>query len=278
MLLRQWPIVRGAAGGTRLPVVDGHSTRLAGILALRRSPHSKAESTACKPAGTRFALWTWQSESVRGEERDAGRPSLPDIAVRAALAASPRAAGSLLVVYEGLRDRHAGRAEQVVREAVAGLDDAEVSRRLAHDDILDAAFAAAVEAGARSGLESKRRLLGRVVRRALENSALVDQAVLLVGILAQIDAPHVTCLEKVRRAQDDALAAGEVAPRARWAEREIVPRINEAGAQYPAAVLTALSALGLVDASGIDDGEVLVKAVTPLGVALLDDLRAAGDG
>jgi hypothetical protein len=262
-----------------VPVADGRPALPAGISATRRSAAEQGlvnRVQASRALGPR--LWTWQSVPVRGEKRDAGRPSLPDIAVRAALTASPRAAGSLLVVYDGLRDRYAGRAEQVVREAVAGLDDEEVSRRLAHEDILDAAFAAAVEAGARSGLESKRRLLGRVVRRALEDSALVDQAVLLVGILAQIDAPHVTCLEQVRRAQDDALAAGEVAPRARWAEREIVPRVNEAGGQFPAAVLTALSALGLVDASGIDDGEVLVKAVTPFGVALLDDLRAAEDG
>jgi hypothetical protein len=182
------------------------------------------------------------------------------------------------VIYEGLRDRYAARAEQVVREAVAGTDEAEVSRRLAQDETLDAAFAAAVEAGARSGLESKRRLLGRVVGRALEDNALVDQAVLLVGVLAQIDAPHVTCLERIRRAEDDALAAGELPARARWAERAIVQRVNDVGGQHPAAVLTVLSALGLVDASGVDDGEVLVKGVTTFGVSLLDDLRAAAEG
>jgi hypothetical protein len=204
-------------------------------------------------------------------------PSLPDIAARAAIAASPRVAGSLAVVYDGLRERHAARAAQVVDAAVSGLDPEDLAAALAADEALDAAFAAAVDAGAQSGLRAKRRLLGRVVNQALRDAARVDDAVLLVGVLAQIDAPHVRCLALVRSAEQDARAAGEVSPRARYAEREIVPRISGALDGEPAAVVVALKSLGLLDANGTYDGEVLVKGLTPFGERLLADLDDAAD-
>ncbi|MCA1712797.1 MAG: hypothetical protein LC789_14625 [Actinobacteria bacterium] len=208
--------------------------------------------------------------------RDTLAPGLLDIAVRAAVAASPRLAGSLSVIYEGLRDRHVARAADVMAEAAAGIGPDELAARLAGDEELDAAFAAAVEAGARSGLPAKRLLLGQVVNRAVLDDALTDEAVLLVGVLAQIDAPHVRCLELIRRAQDEAAAAGEVHERAPHAEREIVHRINAVGSAQPAPVLVLLRSLGLLDASGSYDGEVLVKGLTPFGERLLADLAGSG--
>lgn len=200
-------------------------------------------------------------------------PSIPDILARAAIAASPKLAGSTAVLYEGFRDRWRARAAQVIDEVAAKVPAAELARRLVEDPELDAALLAAVEAAGRTGLEEKRRVLARVVTRAVLDDARVDEATLLVGVLARIDAPHVRCLEAVRRAEEAAEAAGEVAARAQYAEREIVPRIAEAGRAHPEPVLAALTSLGLLEASGTFDGTPFVKGLTPFGQSLLRELR-----
>jgi hypothetical protein len=200
-------------------------------------------------------------------------PSVPDILTRAALAASPKLAGSMAVLYEGFRDRWRARASQVLEEITAEVPTAELEQRLVDNPALDAALAAAVEAAGRSGLAAKRRLLARVVTRAVLDDARVEEATLVVGVLSQIDAPHVRCLEAVRRAEEATEAAGEVAVRAQYTEREIVPRIAEAGRAHPESVLAAVTSLGLLEASGIFNGTAIVAGLTPFGRALLADLR-----
>jgi hypothetical protein len=200
-------------------------------------------------------------------------PSVPDILTRAAIAASPKLAGSTAILYEGFRDRRAARAAQVLEEITAQVSVAELHRRLVDDPVLDAALTAALQAAACSGLEAKRRLLGRVVTRAVLDDARVDETSLVVGVLGQIDAPHVRCLEAVRRAEEEAEAAGEVPQRAQYADRQLIPGIVEAGRAQPEPVLAALTSLGLLEASGTYDGTALVKGLTSFGQALLQDLR-----
>lgn len=161
----------------------------------------------------------------------------------------------------------------MLEEVASEVPAAELERRLVEDPELDAALVAAVEAAGRTGLEEKRRLLARAVTRAVLDDARVDEATLVIGVLAQIDAPHVRCLEAVRRAEEEAEAAGEVSARAEYAEREIVPRIAEAGRAHPAPILAALTSLGLLEASGTFEGTALVKGLTPFGQALLRELR-----
>jgi hypothetical protein len=207
------------------------------------------------------------------QEPDKRPPSWPDILARAAIAASPQLAGSLAILYAGIRDRWAARGSQVLEEIASGAPASELERRILEDGALDAALAAAVEAGARTSLEAKRRLLGRVVVRAVLDDSRVDEATLIVGVLSQIDAPHVRCLEAVRRAEEQAEVAGEAAPRAEGAEREIVQRIAVAGRAHPVPVLAALTSLGLLETHGVYEGTTIVKGLTPFGQALLTDLR-----
>lgn len=97
---------------------------------------------------------------------------------------------------------------------------------------------------------------------------------MIIGVLSQIDAPHVRCLEAVHRAEEQAVAAGEISPRAEGAERETVQRIAVAGQGHPVPVLAALTSFGLLEANGVYDGTTIVKGLTPFGRALLNDLRS----
>lgn len=99
----------------------------------------------------------------------------------------------MAVLYEGLRDRWAARGSEVLADVAASAPAAELERRLLQDEALDAALTAAVEAGAQTSLRAKRRLLGRVVGRAVLDDARIDEATLIVGVLSQIDVPHVRC-------------------------------------------------------------------------------------
>lgn len=204
------------------------------------------------------------------------RPSIPDILARATLQASPRLAGSLSILYEGARDRWASRGTDVLAAASAVADTATIVARTAQDAQLDAALSAAVEAGTRSGLVAKRRLLGRVVGRAVLDDARVDEATLVVGILSQIDAPHVRCLELLARAEVVARSSGELEEVADGAERPLVQRIVDVGTAQPQPVLAALVSLGLIETTSTWGGSMMVLGVTPFGQHLLDDLREAG--
>jgi hypothetical protein len=183
-------------------------------------------------------------------------------------------AGSLLVLYEGFRDRRSVRIQEVVERVTEGLPTSELHERLMASDELDAMVANAIEVGARTSLMSKRVLLGRVANAAILDDALLDEAELVVGVLSQIDAPHVRCLEDVFRAEEQARRSGEVQPRARGAERPLIQGVVDAGQRHSAPVVTALRSLGLLDAGGADDA-MLVKGLTDFGRSLLEDLRSA---
>lgn len=199
-------------------------------------------------------------------------PSKRDILVRSAIAASPKLAGSLNIVYEGFRARHVARMKEVVDAStdVAGLPL--LKARLEASEELDVLFAAALEAGAISALSRKRSLLGKVVGQAAADDALIDEVSLTVGVLSQIDAAHVRCLAAIKLAEDEATAKGEVRTRADFAEREIVQRIKNAGASYPPPVIALLAGLGLVEATGTATPWPLVLGLTPFGLSLLEDL------
>ena len=232
---------------------------------------AQAAGARLVPAGDRARVTSVSDESEMTE------PSIVDILTRTAITASPKFAGSLLVLYEGFRDRRSARVQEACDRIGRGLSSGELRARLAASEELEAVVASAIEAAARTALASKRMLLARVANAAVLDDALVDEAELIVGVLAQIDAPHVRCLEDVFRAEEEARAAGELAPRARGAEREVVQRLVEAGQRHPAPVVTTLRSLGVLDAGGQDDA-MLVKGLTEFGRLLVDDLHHASEG
>ena len=50
----------------------------------------------------------------------------------------------------------------------------------------------------RTGVKRKRQLLARVVRKALSDDAVIDQAQLITDTLGQLDALHIRALERAR--------------------------------------------------------------------------------
>lgn len=178
-----------------------------------------------------------------------------------------------LSLSRAVTKRYQGRGQEVLAQLAAPVEL--VERRLSESEPLDAALVAAVTAAVSSSLRAKRRLLGRLINEAVLDDARVDNTALIVGVLAQIDAPHVRALEAIRRAESEAEAAGEVPPRAEGAEREINARIQTAGAQQPPPVLAALTSLGLLEATTTWNGNAIVVGLTEFGNELLDSLRAS---
>jgi hypothetical protein len=124
-----------------------------------------------------------------------------------------------LSLRHGVTRRYKARVQDALDQVDAPPDL--IEQRLEESEGLDAALTAAVAAAVASGLSEKRRLLGMLINRAVLDDAQVDHTTLMVGILGQIDAPHVRALEAIRRAEVEVQEAGEVAPRAEGAEREM---------------------------------------------------------
>lgn len=192
---------------------------------------------------------------------------------RAAFTAVPWVGGPAEIVYSGYRDRATTRVMDFFQELFERFDNpAELDARLASSDRLDAAFGRAVRAATESGLEEKRKALGRVVAGALEDDALVDGAELMVATLASIEAPHVRAMTEVRQVVDQLKGAGVWPRRAVGAEHEIVSDVVSVGRKFDDSVVRNLSTLGLVYAADVTD-EWFVHDLTPRGYELLELLE-----
>ncbi len=133
-------------------------------------------------------------------------------------------------------------------------------------------FFEAVEAASSTGLEDKRRLLGRVVGAAVLDDAKVEEGQLLVQALRELDAPHLRGLEAVRRVCDSQQPA-EVTGDSRQAHQLAC---KQAGESLPDPGKGALVRTGTLF---VDTGVMSPPTeVTRFGRALLADLhRTAAD-
>jgi hypothetical protein len=143
-------------------------------------------------------------------------PTKADIFSRAVITASPKFAGSAMVLYEGFRDRRQARMRDVelaVRKAIPA--DEDLAQRLSESEELDTLLNRALAEAAQSAMASKRRLLGKIVANALLDDAQIDLSMLFATVLAQIETPHIRAMVQIRNAVRAADAAGERSPRAR---------------------------------------------------------------
>jgi hypothetical protein len=197
---------------------------------------------------------------------------LPDILTRAGLKALPFGA-SISTLYEGLHERRSARAAEALKEIEYVCPDADdLIRRLEASDPLDAIVTRALNEAADAGFEAKRRLLGRVAAQALVDEAKLDRAVLLIPVIAQLEAPHIRALVDIRQAVRDAEASGEVPARAKRAEQANIPRIIDAGERHDAAVIATLATTGLIEVRDATGPWPMVKYMMPLGEELLQSL------
>lgn len=122
----------------------------------------------------------------------------------------------------------------------------------------------------------KVRALARALALGLaEDQAAVDEGRLMVMAIAELEAPHIRCLELVRAAQEEVEAAGEAEPVARGAEQPIHNHVLTAAQESPSTVLHKLVTAGLLDGSVQWDGTSLIKGLTVAGAAVLDYMRSS---
>jgi hypothetical protein len=190
------------------------------------------------------------------------------------VSAVPYVGGPAEIVYSGYRHHRTARLLDFLRPIADHMNDASgLDTRLAESDQLEAVFGRAVRVAQETGLADKRAALGRVIATAVLDDAAVDRAGLLVDTLDQVEAPHIHALVRVRNAAEDAAVAGELPDRAQHAERPIVQRIKQAGAELDEVVVRTTKNLGLLVADeGID--EWTVHGLTPYGHELLSFLDA----
>lgn len=128
-----------------------------------------------------------------------------------------------------------------------------------------------------SASAAKRRLLARIVKAAVLDDAKIDESALIVGVLRQIDTPHIRCLEAIYRAEQEAKAGGDLQPTARGAEKELTQQVRAVDDSYPLSLLTQLEHLGLIDGSITWDGVTLVTGTTVFGAQVLEDSHSISE-
>ncbi|CUR54216.1 hypothetical protein NOCA2140039 [metagenome] len=165
------------------------------------------------------------------------------------------------------------RSAEALDEALTRVDLETLQRRVEESEEFSALVGRAMQAAGDSLLQDKRRLLGRLIAEATLDDALIDDNIIWVDILASIDAPHVRCMEAVRRAEQEAAASGEQEPVAEASEKPYVRRIQDAANGYPSPIIRTLSNLGLIQGTVNWDESSRVTGMTRHGERLLSYLR-----
>lgn len=174
------------------------------------------------------------------------------------------------ILVAGRLDRMRETADEMAR-AAGGLD--ELQGGLRESERAEVLAVRALEAGADSYDEAKRRLLGRVVGRAVLDDAKVDESELFVFALREMDAPHARALEELRRLEE----AGEHrTPEGPYKPERVSEELSEASRTYATPVVSTLVRIGVVLPATVAGGGVAVYALSDFGRALLEELRAAG--
>jgi hypothetical protein len=192
------------------------------------------------------------------ENRDLARrdPDVPpwwETIVKAGLAAIPQIGGPLSVLVADVATRDRARVTEVGMTAVEAAGSPEVllaavqrDERVA-DLLVTAGFAAS-----QTSVEGKRRAMGRVVGRAAQDDAAIDESQLMLRVLIDLDAPEFNVLARIADAGGDQDSARSIAD----------------GAPLP--VASTLIRNGLVETVGTLGGGLAVVGLTPYGRSLLD--------
>jgi hypothetical protein len=122
-------------------------------------------------------------------------PSWTDTTARATLAATPVVGGPARGTFADVRARRVAAAGKTIASIIEITGQPALEQSLERDPVVEALFVNAVDAAIRTGLEAKRRLLVQVVGDAVADEAKIDESVLLAGVLAELDVPHIRRLK-----------------------------------------------------------------------------------
>lgn len=196
------------------------------------------------------------------------RPDLryaAETALVAAASAIPVVGGPISVVLDRTLQRTRQNIVEVAQAAVdeVGVADALVDR-LESDERLAYLLLNAAEAGERTSMAAKRRLLGRAVGRAARDGARIDESEFQVRALRDLDVPHVQAMSDI-----------EEQTRRRDGTNPVIV-VREALERYPAPIRAALIQHGLVEQASTWDDMNAISGLNDFGAQLLEDLRSEG--
>lgn len=169
--------------------------------------------------------------------------------------------------------RFGSRSAEVLQPSVDSIGEEALSARLQSSEEVDVLVARSVLAAGTSAHAGKRRLLAKVVQRAVLDDAEIDPSSMIVELFEQIDSPHIRCLEDIHRAELRVQASGEMGVVARGAEKPITQEVLDIARKYPETLIRRLHGLGLIDGSLTWDEIVVITGTTSTGLLILRELH-----
>jgi hypothetical protein len=203
-------------------------------------------------------------------------PSWLEIAVKAGVAGIPYVGGSLGQIISGIQQRRESVAENALGAITERVGWDAFNAILVRDPETEALLCIALQAIIATGVESKRKLLQRVVADAMTSTEPIDMAQIQTMVLAELDAPHFRALKRLVHAEDLDAAEGKT--------DQPNSNFNQAVVKEPVPVLAALIRTGVAYPAGFVDHrngtasgpplrELQLSGVTGFGRQLLADLQ-----
>lgn len=165
------------------------------------------------------------------------------------------------------------RGLEVLQPSIEAVGNEDLDARLRVSEEVDALVIKSIAAAGCSAHIGKRKLLAKIVKRAVLDDAEIDTSLLLFELIEQLEGPHIRCLEDIHRAEQRAQASGEMPEVAPGAEKPNTKTVMETVEKYPPEVLRKLLGLDLVTGRVSWDGMALIPGTTSSGVNLLQQLH-----
>ncbi|WP_270260510.1 hypothetical protein [Kocuria marina] len=124
-----------------------------------------------------------------------------------------------------------------------------------------------------SAHEGKRKLLAKIVQRAVLDDAEIDPQMLMFELIEQLEGPHIRCLEDIHRAEREAQASGEMDEVAPRAQKPITRAVSRTVEKYSELLIRRLHSLQLIDGSVTWDGATVITGTTSSGLQVLQELH-----
>lgn len=197
-----------------------------------------------------------------------------DVLADAGVEFMPPAAKAMKVIADQWWARHSARAESVIQDVLERTGPDRLGSAMMRDPLVEAVFLDGVDAGARTGLDAKRRLLAMVISEAVLDDARVDESLLYVQALRDLDAPHLRALERIARAEEAAALAPEEAWGQQWDGEHV---FKDEPHPIRAALVRTGCATNPPTTRVIDKSVRVYHATTPFGRGLLAHIREYDD-
>lgn len=189
----------------------------------------------------------------------------------------------LVAEFVGMGVLVTGRLDRM-RETATGMAQAaggpeRLASSIRSSERLEVLVLDALECAARTALETKRALLGRVVGQAAVDGALIDSAQLITAALGELDAPHIRALARLAEVEDAAYERAVAQDRRRDDEpgrrhyASVSEAVLRAGDQEPEPVRSALIRTGVALPATLPDGGIALYRVSDFGRQILEELQ-----